>query len=59
MTIRRILLNGRGAVGLDGTHTTFGVIDGLKAVETYTFGVAAVTPYGEGAGAVTEPAVGQ
>jgi len=56
---RKVIFNGRGAVGLDGTHTTFGVIDGLKAGETYTFGVAAVTPYGEGPATVTEPVVAQ
>lgn len=56
---RKVIFNGRGAVGLDGTHTTFGVIDGLKAGETYTFGVAAITPYGESPVTMTEPVVGQ
>jgi len=56
---RKVIFNGRGAVGLDGTHTTFGVIDGLKHGETYTFGVSAVTPYGEGPATVTQAVVAQ
>jgi hypothetical protein len=43
---RKVMFNGRGAVSLDGTHTTFSVIDGLKVGATYTFGVTAVTPTG-------------
>jgi hypothetical protein len=56
---RKVIFNGRGAVGLDGTHTTFGVIDGLTPGETYTFAVAAVTPYGEGPATLTQPVVVQ
>jgi hypothetical protein len=56
---RKVIFKGRGEVGLDGTHTTFSVIDGLTAGESYTFGVAAITPYGEGPATLTEPVVAQ
>jgi len=53
---RKVLFTGRRVTSLNGTHTTFDVIDGLKPGETYTFSVAAVGPAGEGA-ALTTPAV--
>ncbi len=56
---RRVIFTGRGEVGLDGTHTTFSVIDGLKPGESYTFSVAAITPLGDGPPIVTEPVKAQ
>jgi len=53
---RKVTFTGRKVLALEGTtHTTFSVIDGLAAGETYTFSVAAVNPSGEGAPAVTNP----
>jgi hypothetical protein len=52
---RRVTLTGPAMVALQGTtHTTFGIVDGLKPGETYTFDVAAVNPAGEGAAASTD-----
>jgi Right handed beta helix region len=56
---RKVIFTGRGEVGLDGTHTTFSVIDGLRPGETYTFSVAAITPLGDGPATVTAPVVAQ
>lgn len=52
---RKVLLEGRRFVVLEGKHTTFGVIDGLKHKETYTFKVAAVNAAGEGEAITTDP----
>jgi hypothetical protein len=52
---RKVIFTGRRVTALAGTHTTFDVIDGLKAGETYTFSVAAVGPTGEGAALTLQP----
>jgi hypothetical protein len=51
---RKVVLTGRNIITLEGKHTTFKVISGLKP-GTYVFHVAAVNEAGEGAAAVTEP----
>lgn len=45
---RKVLFTGRRVVVLEGRHTTFDVVDGLKSGSTYTFKVAVLTPAGEG-----------
>ena len=48
---RKVTFRGRHVLALSGTtHTTFGVVEGLKPGESYTFSIAAVNPAGEGAG---------
>jgi hypothetical protein len=56
---RKAIFTGRGEIGLDGTHTTFGVIDDLRPGEIYTFAVAAITPLGDGPAMVTAPVAAQ
>lgn len=45
---RKVVFSGRPVQALEGTHTTFDVIEGLKPGETYTIAVAAITAAGEG-----------
>jgi hypothetical protein len=52
---RRVLFTGRNVVVLDGKHITFNVVDGLTSGASYTFHVAAVNSFGEGAAAVVGP----
>lgn len=51
---RKVIFTGRNVVTLEGTHTTFKVISGLKP-GTYTLGISAVNEAGEGEAATTEP----
>ena len=51
---RKVTFTGRNVITLDGRHTTFKVISGLKP-GTYTFHVAAVNEAGEGEAATTAP----
>ncbi len=53
---RRVTFTGRNIITLDGRHTTFKVISGLKP-GTYTFRIAAVNEAGEGEAATTAPVV--
>lgn len=50
----KVTFTGRNVVTLEGTHTTFKVISGLKP-GTYTFHIAGVNEAGEGEAAITEP----
>jgi hypothetical protein len=53
---KKLSIMGRNVLALEGTaHTTFAVMEGLKAGETYTFSVVAVNPEGDGAPAVSSP----
>lgn len=52
---RKVLLQGRNFVVLDGKHVTFAVVDGLKSGEAYTFSVSAVNAAGEGEAKITDP----
>ncbi len=53
---RKVVFTGRAELTLQGTtHTTFGVVDGLKPGETYTFDVAAFNPAGDGGKATSAP----
>ena len=51
---RKVTFTGRNVITLEGKHSTFKVVSGLKP-GTYTFGIAAVNEAGEGAAATTEP----
>lgn len=53
-TGQKVTFVGRNVVTLEGTHTTFKVIPGLKP-GTYTFHVAAVNEVGEGEAATAGP----
>lgn len=50
---RKVTFTGRKELTLDGRHTTFEVIDGLKNGQSYTFAVAAVNAAGAGAATTT------
>ena len=52
---RKVTLTGRTVLTLSGTHTIFGVVDGLQSGQSYQFDVAAVTVAGEGEAARTNP----
>jgi hypothetical protein len=52
---RTVTLAGRIVLTLWGNHRLFGVVDGLRAGQTYTFDVAAVNAAGEGTRATTRP----
>jgi hypothetical protein len=45
---RKVLFTGRRIVVLEGRHSTFDVVDGLKSGSVYTFKVAAVSAAGTG-----------
>ena len=45
---RKVLFTGRNIVVLEGTHSTFNVVDGLTSGTSYSFGVAEVNAAGEG-----------
>jgi hypothetical protein len=51
---KKVVFTGRNVVALEGTHTTFNVVDGLPPGD-YTFEVRAVNPAGEGAPATVGP----
>jgi hypothetical protein len=52
---RKVLFTGRNIIVLEGTHTTFNVVDGLTSGATYTFSVAAINDAGEGTAGVVGP----
>jgi hypothetical protein len=52
---RKVLFTGRNIVVLEGTHSTFNVVDGLTPGVSYTFSVAAVNAGGAGAAVTTAP----
>ena len=51
---RKVMFTGRNVLTLEGKHTTFKVISGLKP-GTYTFRISAVNEAGAGEPAVTGP----
>lgn len=51
---KKVVFTGRNVVALEGTHTTFNVVDGLT-VGDYMFEVRAVNPAGEGAATTVGP----
>jgi hypothetical protein len=52
---RKVMFTGRNIVVLEGTHSTFNVVDGLTSGASYSFSVAAVNPAGEGEPTVVGP----
>lgn len=52
---RKVMFTGRNIVVLEGTHSTFNVVDGLTPGVSYTFSVAAVNDAGEGTPTVVGP----
>jgi hypothetical protein len=52
---RKVMFTGRNIVVLEGTHSTFNVVDGLTSGASYSFSVAAVNAAGEGAPTVVGP----
>jgi len=50
---RKVTFTGHKELTLDGRHTTFDVIDGLKKGQSYTFAVAAVNAAGQGPATTT------
>jgi hypothetical protein len=51
---KKVEFTGRNVVALEGTHTTFNVMDGITPGD-YTFDVRAVNPAGEGAATTVGP----
>ncbi len=52
---RKVMFTGRNIVVLEGTHSTFNVVDGLTSGASYSFSVAAVNAAGEGTPTVVGP----